>query len=37
MSTADFTKWVKPQSIGKLLLWLASDGAADTSGAVIPI
>ena len=37
MPTADFTKWVAPQSIGKLLLWLASDAAADTSGAVIPI
>ena len=34
---ADFSKWVAPQSIGKLLLWLASDAAADTSGAVIPI
>jgi NAD(P)-dependent dehydrogenase (short-subunit alcohol dehydrogenase family) len=37
MPTADFAKWVAPQSIGKLLLWLASDAAADTSGAVIPI
>ncbi len=37
MPTADFSQWVAPQSIGKLLLWLASDSAADTSGAVIPI
>jgi NAD(P)-dependent dehydrogenase (short-subunit alcohol dehydrogenase family) len=37
MPTADFAKWVAPQSIGKLLLWLASDAAGDTSGAVIPI
>lgn len=37
MPEADFTKWVTPQSIAKLIVWLASDAAADTSGAVIPI
>ncbi len=37
MPDADFTKWVTPQSIAKLIVWLASDAAADTSGAVIPI
>jgi NAD(P)-dependent dehydrogenase (short-subunit alcohol dehydrogenase family) len=37
MPDADFTKWVTPLSIAKLIVWLASDAAADTSGAVIPI
>jgi len=34
---ADFSKWVKPESIARLLLFLASDAAADVNGAVIPI
>jgi len=37
MPDADFTKWVTPQSVARLMVWLASDAAADTSGAVIPI
>lgn len=37
MPNADFSKWVKPESIASLLVWLASDEAADVSGAVIPI
>jgi NAD(P)-dependent dehydrogenase (short-subunit alcohol dehydrogenase family) len=37
MPKADFSSWVAPQSIAKLLVFLASDAAADTSGAVIPI
>jgi NAD(P)-dependent dehydrogenase (short-subunit alcohol dehydrogenase family) len=37
MPNADFSKWVPPQSIGKLLVWLCSDDAADVNGAVIPI
>jgi len=37
MSKADFSKWVSPESIAKLLMWLASDEAGDVSGAVIPI
>jgi NAD(P)-dependent dehydrogenase (short-subunit alcohol dehydrogenase family) len=37
MPKADFTRWVKPDSIAKLLVYLVSDAAADTSGAVIPI
>jgi NAD(P)-dependent dehydrogenase (short-subunit alcohol dehydrogenase family) len=37
MPESDFTRWVTPQSIAKLIVWLASDAAADTSGAVIPI
>ncbi len=37
MPKADFTQWVKPESIAKLLLWVTSDAAGDVSGAVIPI
>jgi NAD(P)-dependent dehydrogenase (short-subunit alcohol dehydrogenase family) len=37
MANADFSKWVKPESIAKLLVWLASEQAADVSGAAIPI
>ena len=37
MPNADFSKWVAPESIGQLIAWLASDQAADVSGAVIPI
>jgi NAD(P)-dependent dehydrogenase (short-subunit alcohol dehydrogenase family) len=37
MPKVDFSRWVKPESIAKLLVFLASDAAADTSGAVIPI
>jgi NAD(P)-dependent dehydrogenase (short-subunit alcohol dehydrogenase family) len=37
MPQADFSRWVAPESIAKLLVWLASDPAADVSGAVIPI
>jgi len=37
MPDADFSKWVAPQSIANWLVWLASDAAADTTGAVIPI
>ena len=35
--TADFSRWVRPESIAALLLWLASDAAADVNGAAIPI
>ena len=34
---ADFSRWVSPESLARLLLWLASDAAADVNGAVIPI
>jgi NAD(P)-dependent dehydrogenase (short-subunit alcohol dehydrogenase family) len=37
MPKADFSKWVTPDSIAKFLLYLVSDGAADVTGAVIPI
>ncbi len=34
---ADPSRWVQPESIAQLLLWLASEASADVSGAVIPI
>ena len=34
---ADVSKWVAPESIARLIVWLASSEAADVSGAVIPI
>lgn len=37
MPSADYGTWVKPESIARMLVWLASDEAADISGAVIPM
>ena len=37
MPSADPSKWVTPQSIADLLVWLASDAARDVSGAAVPI
>src|ERR1700730_12092959 len=37
MPAANYSLWVKPESIARLLVWLASEEAADISGAVIPI
>jgi NAD(P)-dependent dehydrogenase (short-subunit alcohol dehydrogenase family) len=37
MPGADTSRWVAPESIAKLIVFLASDAAADISGAVIPI
>ncbi|MGO9239886.1 MAG: SDR family oxidoreductase [Bryobacteraceae bacterium] len=37
MPKADFGKWVAPEKIAETLVWLASDQAADTSGALIPV
>jgi NAD(P)-dependent dehydrogenase (short-subunit alcohol dehydrogenase family) len=34
---ADFDKWVRPESIANVILFLASDLAADISGAAIPV
>jgi NAD(P)-dependent dehydrogenase (short-subunit alcohol dehydrogenase family) len=34
---ADYSKWVQPASIARLLVWLMSDSARDVSGAVIPV
>jgi NAD(P)-dependent dehydrogenase (short-subunit alcohol dehydrogenase family) len=37
MPSADPSKWVKPESIAGLLVWLASEAARDINGAAIPI
>jgi NAD(P)-dependent dehydrogenase (short-subunit alcohol dehydrogenase family) len=37
MPSANHGLWVKPESIARLLVWLASDEAADISGAIVPI
>jgi NAD(P)-dependent dehydrogenase (short-subunit alcohol dehydrogenase family) len=37
MPGADFSKWVAPESIAETLVWLASDAASNTSGALIPV
>jgi NAD(P)-dependent dehydrogenase (short-subunit alcohol dehydrogenase family) len=34
---ADYSRWVRPEAIARLLVWLASDAAADINGAAIPI
>ncbi len=34
---ADFSRWVQPAAIARLLVWLASDAAGDVNGAAIPI
>ena len=37
MPDADSSKWVKPESIADLLLFLASDEASQINGALIPV
>jgi NAD(P)-dependent dehydrogenase (short-subunit alcohol dehydrogenase family) len=37
MPKSDFSRWVKPESIAKTLVFLASKEAGDVSGAVIPV
>lgn len=37
MPDADFDKWVKPEQIANVILFLASDDAAIISGAAIPV
>jgi NAD(P)-dependent dehydrogenase (short-subunit alcohol dehydrogenase family) len=37
MPRADFSRWVTPEAIAKLLLWLASDATDAVNGAAIPI
>ena len=34
---ADFSKWVSPESLANVILFLASDAAADVNGAAIPV
>lgn len=37
MGAAQAPKWVRPASIGSLLLWLCSDAGRDVTGAMIPV
>jgi NAD(P)-dependent dehydrogenase (short-subunit alcohol dehydrogenase family) len=37
MPDADFNKWVRPDAIADLIVWLAGDAGKDVNGAAIPI
>jgi NAD(P)-dependent dehydrogenase (short-subunit alcohol dehydrogenase family) len=37
MPGADTTQWVQPASVASLIVWLASDGGKDVTGAAIPV
>jgi len=37
MPKADFTRWVSPEAIAKVIIFLASDDAAAVTGASIPV
>ena len=37
MPRADFTKWLDPKRVAKLVLWLASEEAGEVTGTVVPI
>ena len=37
MPSADFTRWVTPESVAQVIVFLASDAAADINGAAIPV
>lgn len=37
MPKADTSKWVDPEKLASLIVWLASDDASEVSGAVIPV
>ncbi|WP_255195497.1 SDR family oxidoreductase [Halorarius litoreus] len=37
MSSSDFSKWVKPEEIAKVAMFLCSDAASVTSGAAVPV
>jgi len=34
---ADYSRWIQPQNVADLIIWLASDAAAQVSGTVIPV
>jgi len=37
MPDADRGRWINPQTVASLILWLAGDGGAQVSGAAIPV
>jgi NAD(P)-dependent dehydrogenase (short-subunit alcohol dehydrogenase family) len=37
MAGADTSQWVQPASVASLIVWLASDGGKDVTGAAIPV
>ena len=37
MPGADFSRWVKPEAIARLIVWLCSSEAGDINGAAVPI
>jgi NAD(P)-dependent dehydrogenase (short-subunit alcohol dehydrogenase family) len=37
MADADFSKWVRPESVASLMVWLAGAAGKDVNGAVIPV
>lgn len=37
MPTADFSAWVQPEDLARVMLFLASDNARDVTGALIPV
>lgn len=37
MPDADFSKWVRPEELAEVILFLASDAASAVTGALIPV
>jgi NAD(P)-dependent dehydrogenase (short-subunit alcohol dehydrogenase family) len=37
MPKADFSKWVRPQELADVILFLASDAASAVTGALLPV
>src|SRR5690348_13729776 len=37
MAGADFSKWVAPESVARLLVWLTSEAGRDVTGAAVPV
>jgi NAD(P)-dependent dehydrogenase (short-subunit alcohol dehydrogenase family) len=37
MPGADFSKWVRPEALASLIVWLCGDGGKEINGAAIPV
>jgi 3-oxoacyl-[acyl-carrier protein] reductase len=37
MPNADFSAWVQPENLARVMLFLASDAASDVTGALMPV